>query len=350
MSYDPRTTDEASPNPTFSTVHPPTTGATGIPGGFSLSNSLLSASPFLPSPPGSSKLTQAFASKTVANPTPPPPAIHKRTYQACIPCRQRKVRCDLGSVEAPHDPPCVRCRRESKECYFSATRRKTRTPSADEVGIGRGRGTVRGVIRKHEDDEQVLSPIKRSRSIGHGEFVNSPSYSPGFAGKPFVTPIDPRLAERDGDVESRDGDSATAAETLLQTPVYNSHEALLTLIEAAGKDTPLSDDDGKSSSDTDGEGEKDVGDGRSPAAQNGIGVRFSSAGDNGFSFTRRRAGSNSTTSPRMQVGRLGATRSLSISTTHEDRDGLEKAIRVWNKFRFVKAGWFTASEAIQYVE
>jgi len=206
------------------------------------------------------------------------------------------------------------------------------------------------VVRKHEDDEQALSPIKRSRSIDHGEFANSPSYSPGFVGKPFVTPIDPRLAERDGDADSRDGDTATAAETLLQTPVYNSHEALLTLIEAAGKDTPLSTGE-RSSSDTDGEDEKDVGDGRSPAGQNGIGVRFSSAGDNGFPFARRRAGSSSTTSPRMQVGRLGTARSLSISTTtHEDRDGLEKAIRVWNKFRFVKAGWFTASEAIQYVE
>lgn len=218
----------------------------------------------------------------------------------------------------------------------------------DEVGIGRGRGTIRGVVRKHEDEEEVLSPIKRSRSIGHGEFVNSPSYSPSFAGKPFTTPIDPRLAERDGDADSRDGDTATAAETLLQTPVYNSHEALLTLIEAAGKDTMST--SGKSSSDTDGEGEKDADDGRSPATQNGNGVRFSSAGDSGFSFTHRRAGSGSTTSPVMQVGRLGATRSLSISTIHEDRDGMEKAIRVWNKFRFVKAGWFTAREAIQYVE
>ena len=217
------------------------------------------------------------------------------------------------------------------------------------MGIGRGRGTIRGVVRKHEDEEEVLSPIKRSRSIGHGEFVNSPSYSPSFAGKPFATPIDPRLAERDGDADSRDGDTATAAETLLQTPVYNSHEALLTLIEAAGKDTPMS-TGGKSSSDTDGECEKDSGDGRSPATQNGNGVRFSSVGDSGFSFTHRRAGSGSTTSPVMQVGRLGPTRSLSISTIHEDRDGLDKAIRVWNQFRFVKAGWFTAREAIQYVE
>ncbi|RPA92676.1 hypothetical protein L873DRAFT_155934 [Choiromyces venosus 120613-1] len=330
MSYDARTTDEASPNPTFSAVPPPpTTGATGIP---------------------------------AANPTPPPPpTIHKRTYQACIPCRQRKVRCDLGSVEAPHDPPCVRCRRESKECYFSATRRKTRTPSTDELGVGRGRGAIRGLVRKHEDDEEVISPIKRSRSIGHGEFANSPSYSPGFVGKPFVTPIDPQLAERDGDVDgdggggdNRDGDTVMVADTLLQRPVYNSHEALLTLIEAAGKDTPLS-TGGKSYSDTDGEGgEKDVGDDRSPpATRNGVGVRFSSADDNNSfssSYARRRAGSNSTTSPGMQVGRPGTARSLSISTIHEDKDGLDKALRAWNKFRFVKAGWFTAREAIQYVE
>ena len=52
---------------------------------------------------------------------------HKRVYQACIPCRRRKVKCDLGSVDNPGDPPCVRCRRESKECFFSATRRKRKT-------------------------------------------------------------------------------------------------------------------------------------------------------------------------------------------------------------------------------
>ncbi|PHH80331.1 hypothetical protein CDD80_1970 [Ophiocordyceps camponoti-rufipedis] len=59
---------------------------------------------------------------------------HKRVYQACIPCRRRKVRCDLGSVDNPHDPPCVRCRRESKECFFSATRRKRKTDEAAEGG------------------------------------------------------------------------------------------------------------------------------------------------------------------------------------------------------------------------
>lgn len=60
---------------------------------------------------------------------------HKRVYQACIPCRRRKVKCDLGSVDNPGDPPCVRCRRESKECYFSPTRRKRKTDDGREDSL-----------------------------------------------------------------------------------------------------------------------------------------------------------------------------------------------------------------------
>src|SRR5271156_3365639 len=60
---------------------------------------------------------------------------HKRVYQACIPCRRRKVKCDLGSVDNPSDPPCVRCRRESKECFFSATRRKRKTEDGKEESL-----------------------------------------------------------------------------------------------------------------------------------------------------------------------------------------------------------------------
>ena len=45
----------------------------------------------------------------------------RRSYQTCIPCRRNKVRCDLGSVDDPDDPPCARCRRESEECFFADT-------------------------------------------------------------------------------------------------------------------------------------------------------------------------------------------------------------------------------------
>lgn len=46
----------------------------------------------------------------------------RRTYQACISCRSRKVKCDLGPVDNPHDPPCARCKRELKKCIFSSNK------------------------------------------------------------------------------------------------------------------------------------------------------------------------------------------------------------------------------------
>ncbi|ORY80936.1 hypothetical protein BCR37DRAFT_393580 [Protomyces lactucae-debilis] len=47
----------------------------------------------------------------------------QRAYRACVNCRKQKVKCDLGSIEAPNDPPCARCRRERKECLFLEDRR-----------------------------------------------------------------------------------------------------------------------------------------------------------------------------------------------------------------------------------
>ncbi|KIV86996.1 hypothetical protein PV11_02569 [Exophiala sideris] len=59
---------------------------------------------------------------------------HQRVYKACVSCRQRKVRCDLGSVDRPHEPPCARCRREQKECYFGTKgSRGSYSPSHDHT-------------------------------------------------------------------------------------------------------------------------------------------------------------------------------------------------------------------------
>lgn len=53
-----------------------------------------------------------------------PAAKYKRLYQACDSCKERKIRCDLGPVDAPTRPPCKRCRRENKSCTFFSMRRK----------------------------------------------------------------------------------------------------------------------------------------------------------------------------------------------------------------------------------
>ncbi|KAF3491261.1 uncharacterized protein GIQ15_00778 [Arthroderma uncinatum] len=48
-----------------------------------------------------------------------------RTYKACMSCRQRKAKCELGGNNdrgIPPGPPCLRCRREQRNCLFSEDR------------------------------------------------------------------------------------------------------------------------------------------------------------------------------------------------------------------------------------
>ena len=47
------------------------------------------------------------------------PGKWRRSYKACLSCRAKKVRCDLGPFDNPHPPPCIRCKREQRECLFT---------------------------------------------------------------------------------------------------------------------------------------------------------------------------------------------------------------------------------------
>lgn len=52
-----------------------------------------------------------------------PKTKFKRNYRACLNCRLRKVKCDLGSVDNPRDGKCARCLRERKDCTFVKSKR-----------------------------------------------------------------------------------------------------------------------------------------------------------------------------------------------------------------------------------
>ncbi|RAL14573.1 Zn(II)2Cys6 transcription factor domain-containing protein [Aspergillus homomorphus CBS 101889] len=106
------------------------------------------------------------------SPSPQPHSQHRRGYQACDPCRKRKVKCDLGSVDNPRPPPCVRCRRESKRCEFSATRRKRKPSDADET-----------------DD----AALRRDKRMMVGEVISSHG-SNNSDGSPYVPSLEPASA------------------------------------------------------------------------------------------------------------------------------------------------------------
>lgn len=73
--------------------------------------------------------------------TPPntkPDTKHKRkrNYKACLNCRIRKIKCDLGPEDNPHPPPCERCKRQHKECLFTnILRDSSQTIVVDRVSI-----------------------------------------------------------------------------------------------------------------------------------------------------------------------------------------------------------------------
>ncbi|KAL1413416.1 hypothetical protein Q8F55_001182 [Vanrija albida] len=61
--------------------------------------------------------------------------VPKRGYRACVHCRLRKAKCDLGDVNAPSEPPCTRCRREQRNCVFLPSKRRRKAAQDDEPEI-----------------------------------------------------------------------------------------------------------------------------------------------------------------------------------------------------------------------
>lgn len=68
---------------------------------------------------------------------------------ACLNCRIRKVKCDLGDVNNPHGPPCARCKRERRECVFVESKR----------GGGRSLQRRKERLEKRREAEKINSRI-----------------------------------------------------------------------------------------------------------------------------------------------------------------------------------------------
>lgn len=298
---------------------------------------------------------------------------HKRVYQACIPCRRRKVRCDLGSVDNPHDPPCVRCRRESKECFFSATRRKRKNDDDDADNASEDAAAAR-------DDDAYIIRNGRKRLHGGGSLgaVSPPALPPpsllplldrrnysdqpltpgGSAGRhqPLRRPEHARSDSRSS-ITGGDGGrdrSVTAfgsgaadepdtplenyeARSVMRKGVYGPHDALDLLYKAATDKTH--------------EHARTQLDGPSPRLPTPASLGAPGRGGDGVMYAQH-AAAHSQRGSMMQEApidpQLGIGRTESRAT--EPPPGLADALRAWTRFRFVRAGWFTAQEAIDYVD
>ncbi|ROT42115.1 hypothetical protein SODALDRAFT_303160 [Sodiomyces alkalinus F11] len=323
--------------------------AYGAQGGTNTSPSAASASTTVPPAAASSASTTTAprASGSVSSQTSQPPTQHKRVYQACIPCRRRKVRCDLGSVDNPHDPPCVRCRRESKDCYFSATRRKRKNedgtdtfeePEVDEYTIRNGRKRLHtaepspaAVDRRLYRDVPLTpggtvtrdKPLPRpgtSRSSGRGSIGRgvTPTASTASHAGDFVLEDEPNAQ-----VENRE------ARNVLSRGVYGPHDALDLLYKAATDNSLPSHKRHESA------------------------ASLASLAQSQPMVVSPTATMKPAPPPPAEPIHKAEPQPIDPELAKPDlsaQPGYVDAIKAWNRFRFVRAGWFTAHEAIEYID
>lgn len=268
------------------------------------------------------------------------PSSHTRTYQACIPCRRRKVRCDLGPVDNPHDPPCVRCRRESKECFFSATRRKRKQDGDDEPDEHDDYELRNARKRSRPADVELPPPLTTTATAtatGAAAYVSQPLTPGGSVGRyeplrrPTTAASLPPVEHSEEDMQLNNESVAT-----LQTgEIYSGHDALNLLFEAARN------------------GAMDL---HHRTASASSLPRPALAGTPG-------AQSASASQPQPQPFSPQASAAPRAPDTQQppaDRPApppdppndaaFTHAIHAWTRFRFVRAGWLTAKEAIAYID
>lgn len=270
-------------------------------------------------------------------------AQHKRVYQACIPCRRRKVRCDLGSVDNPHDPPCVRCRRESKDCYFSATRRKRKTEEderEDEYIVRNGRKRLHPEDSPPPPAERRVytdTPLTPGGSLGRpqplrrpglGEHARSDSRSSISASR------GPSAADFPADEPNTPLENYEAR-TVMRKELYGPHDALDLLYKAA---TDNKHDDVVQSHTL----STQTSNLRTPSLNAPLGGL--PRGDDGLLYAQhvvtQRGPMDAPIDPQLTKSDAKAE----PTPAHAD------ALKAWARFRFVRAGWFTSQEAIDYID
>lgn len=267
-------------------------------------------------------------------------AAHKRNYQACIPCRQRKVRCDLGSVDDPHDPPCVRCRREKKECFFTETRRKRK--AEDEAGEEYGQN--QGLRKQRNDLNEPLShaggttatqeddSFPTTRNLGEDDVgsdregldrtpMKLSSLNNKIPGPKSRRKSPPARIKKTPD--GREVTNETAA-ALFHSPINNPADALHLLVDAVAR-----------SGDLDSQGDVEH------PGFNHQGFRHSGKGQTLPTGLRAQI-----RSPAIDPAIAGDPSYVRIT----NGVGFKDALQAWSRLRFVRAGWFTAIEAMSYID
>ncbi|KAL2817721.1 hypothetical protein BDW59DRAFT_152401 [Aspergillus cavernicola] len=330
-----------------------------------------------------------YSRETSARRSASPQTQHRRGYQACDPCRKRKVKCDLGSVDNPRPPPCVRCRRESKRCEFSATRRKRKTSdvdvdvedSVDDI-LRRDKRMMIGDTTSKADASpsdkssyaQAEPPSLETTSQPQPKWLQkSPSndhiHLPSNGGHQYaanpststtqfsdirntrhpVYSVGERPSVSRFSLEGNQPMMNRTAVELLSPAISNSHDALHLLSEAAGRTEDLN----RQSLENRYAGTRQSASSfASPmSSMTNAGTPRSAGG----SFSRQHRSGTAHTGNHFQGSGLASgeshpdTRGRTNSADRPSDSGYLDAVKAWSRLRFVRAGWLSVEESMAYV-
>jgi hypothetical protein len=208
--------------------------------------------------------------------------------KACDNCRLKRVRCQLGSVDEPQDPPCARCRRENKQCYFSSTRNKrTKIDGGHTLTNRNSSEPSRYEYQIPQNDSDMRN---NHESV---QFV----YSPRSGGGP--------ASNSDPDLGTASPDGQQTVSTLLDRQAYTTNDALGLLHDAAHH-------------------------GRSSVTTEDLACSVAESGS--------------------RIASASAYSSPAKSKSERDRRVIDIALKTWNNLVFVHDGLITAEEALSYVD
>jgi hypothetical protein len=262
-------------------------------------------------------------------------------------------------ADNPHDPPCVRCRRESKECFFSATRRKRKHDDggpdsldgyeyADDYIVRNGRKMVQGSPPAPGRQSSMGAPSSARSQAPYSESASvmpGPPLTPGGSvGRPQPLRRPAHSSREESQRDERQDESNTQLENLeaqevMRREVYGPHDALDLLYKAA-TDSPGHKRDRSTSQLSPLQGNNSVHLPQPSPARNDNTQRP-------YQSTFMRPPDN----PRdATIDPALSTENAANKSARMQEQGYKDAVKAWSRFRFVRAGWFTPTEAIDYID
>ena len=257
--------------------------------------------------------------------TPSKARQYKRAYKACLWCRKSKSKCELPRAldgTAVSSGPCFKCRRERKECSFTETRgtkKRLNRGRSHTSELQRGESGRNGYSRQESELYSRLhtsvSPEERNRELtiaSQGSTSGSPMNVPGLSNGKEPENLNDRSEHSHSRTQSI-SQRPLLDDVMMRTIVTSSHDALGLLFQAAEQQNESS---------------------RSETPAHAM---------NEQSLLR-----NSTQLPTPRSTLSGAGPGPVFPDTLSNAS--PEVLRLWSRCRFVKQGWFSAREAITYID